>query len=149
MSALTATTFKYFFSGAYEELLRILEGQDCEKVTLVDDEACKSKLAMLRKLFVYLDLLVSVTRKNDKQAILAATIKYFGQFMTLFLGPCLTFLRAVIQRFPADVVSMIKMVQRSTRQIQSLCAHVKVTKETATLAHVPKIRKQLEQLIYH
>ena len=119
-----------------------------DEILLVDDTKCEEQLSVLRRLFTLLEMLVLVTRKNDKQTILTTTLKFFNVFMTLFLGPCLKFLRNVLQRFPAEVVSIIKTVQRSTRQVQSLCAHAKATKDSATLAHVPRIKKQLEQLIY-
>lgn len=146
--ALNGVTFKYFFVAANEELIRIIEALKLEEVLLVDDSKCKEQLDVLRRLFTLLEILVSVTRKNDKQAILTATLRYFSQFMTIFLGPCMSFLKKILQRFPSDVVSIIKTVQRSTRQIQSLCAHAKATKDSATLSHVPRIKKQLEQLIY-
>jgi len=132
-------TFKLYFIAANEELLRAIENLKLDEILLVDDAKCEEQLSVLRRLFTLLEMLVLVTRKNDK---------FFNVFMTLFLGPCLKFLRNVLQRFPAEVVSIIKTVQRSTRQVQSLCAHAKATKDSATLAHVPRIKKQLEQLIY-
>ena len=141
-------TFKLYFTAANEELLRAIENLKLDEILLVDDTKCEEQLSVLRRLFTLLEMLVLVTRKNDKQTILTTTLKFFNVFMTLFLGPCLKFLRNVLQRFPAEVVSIIKTVQRSTRQVQSLCAHAKATKDSATLAHVPRIKKQLEQLIY-
>ena len=141
-------TFKLYFIAANEELLRAIENLKLDEILLVDDAKCEEQLSVLRRLFTLLEMLVLVTRKNDKQTILTTTLKFFNVFMTLFLGPCLKFLRNVLQRFPAEVVSIIKTVQRSTRQVQSLCAHAKATKDSATLAHVPRIKRQLEQLIY-
>ena len=130
-------TFKLYFTAANEELLRAIENLKLDEILLVDDTKCEEQLSVLRRLFTLLEMLVLVTRKNDKQTILTTTLKFFN-----------VFLRNVLQRFPAEVVSIIKTVQRSTRQVQSLCAHAKATKDSATLAHVPRIKKQLEQLIY-
>lgn len=103
-------TFKLYFTAANEELLRAIENLKLDEILLVDDTKCEEQLSVLRRLFTLLEMLVLVTRKNDKQTILTTTLKFFNVFMTLFLGPCLKFLRNVLQRFPAGVVSIIKTV---------------------------------------
>lgn len=145
---LTKEDFVYFFTPVCDELLRMIEMVKVEEVMLVDDTACQAMLAELKHLFVLLEVVVTITKKNDKQAILVYIVKSFGQFMTFFLGPCWGVLKQLLARFTSEIMVLIKIVQRCTRQIQSLCAHAKVTKDSSILTYVPKIKKQLEQMIY-
>ena len=119
-----------------------------ETVLQVDETACRAKLQELSQSFSLLESLVSVTKKNETPAVLSDTIRFFGQFLSYFLGPCWAFLKSLLVSMGGEVVFAVKIVQRSTRQIQSLCAHAKITRNSAILAYVPKIKKQLEQLIY-
>lgn len=145
---LTKEDFVYFFTAVCDELLRMIESVKVEEVLLVDDDACKALLSELKHLFVLLEVVVTITKKNDRQAVLVYTVKCFGQFMTFFLGPCWGVLKQLLVRFTSEIMVLIKIVQRCTRQIQSLCAHAKVTKDSSILTYVPKIKKQLEQMIY-
>ena len=145
---LTKEDFVYFFTAVCDELLRMIESVKVEEVLLVDDDACKALLSELKHLFVLLEVVVTITKKNGRQAVLVYTVKCFGQFMTFFLGPCWGVLKQLLVRFTSEIMVLIKIVQRCTRQIQSLCAHAKVTKDSSILTYVPKIKKQLEQMIY-
>lgn len=58
------------------------------------------------------------------------------------------FLTKLLVRFSSEVVFIVKIIQRCTRQIQSLCAHAKIVKDASMMTFVPKIKKQLEQMIY-
>lgn len=123
---LTKEDFVYFFTAVCDELLRMIESVKVEEVLLVDDDACKALLSKLKHLFVLLEVVVTITKKNDRQAVLVYTVKCFGQFMTFFLGPCWGVLKQLLVRFTSEIMVLIKIVQRCTRQIQSLCAHAKV-----------------------
>lgn len=92
--------------------------------------------------------MVTVTKRNEKQNILTCTIKNFGLFMSFFLERCWMFLTKLLVRFSSEVVFIVKIIQRCTRQIQSLCAHAKIVKDASMMSFVPKIKKQLEQMIY-
>ena len=148
IKTLTSDSFAGFFVSVCDELVQSIEGLKVNEVLLVDDDACQAMLTEMKKHFALLEVVVSITKKNDKQAILVHIVKCFGQFMTFFLGPCWSFLKKLLTRFTSDIMILIKIVQRCTRQIQSLCAHAKVTKESSILTYVPKIKKQLEQMIY-
>ena len=148
LASLAGDTFRWFFQAACGEFLRILSELRVETVLLVDEAACRAKLQELSRAFSLLESLVSVTKKNDSPAVLSDTIRFFGQFLSFFLGPCWAFLQRLLVSMAGEVVFAVKTVQRSTRQIQSLCAHAKLTRNSAVLAYVPKIKKQLERLIY-
>lgn len=145
---ITKESFRYFFASAFSELVRVIVSLDVAKTVLISDEECQEALDHIKRLFAMLEVLVTVTKRNDKQSILSCTIKQFGQFLTFFLDSCWSFLTKLLSRFASDVVFIVKIIQRCTRQIQSLCAHAKIVKDSSMLAYVPKVKKQLEQMIY-
>ena len=128
--------------------MNVITSIQVEETLIVSDEDCQTMLERLKRLFTLLEVLVTVTKRNEKQTILSCTIKNFGTFMTFFLDRCWSFLTKLLSRFSSEVVFTVKIVQRCTRQIQSLCAHAKIVKDSSMLAYVPKIKKQLEQMIY-
>lgn len=144
---LTKETFRYVFSSVFSELIRVIVNLDFEE-KLLSEEECGATLAILKRLLTLMEVMVTITKKNDKQMILSCTIKHFGQFMSFFLDVCWKFLTKLLVRFASEVVFVVKIIQRCTRQIQSLCAHAKIVKDGSMLSYVPKIKKQLEQLIY-
>ena len=140
--SLTAGTFPAYYNAASEAAVSVLESLE-----LAGNEETAGVEA-LRRVLSLEELLVSVTRRNASAGILAGTLRSFVPFMAVFLGPCAAFLRGVLKRHPSEAVAAIKTLQRSTRQVQSLCAHAKMAREATALRHVPKVKKQLEQVIY-
>ena len=145
---ITKDSFRYFFASSFAECIRVIVNMNISETVLISDENCRLVLDRIKRLFALLEVLVTVTKKNDKQVVLNCTIKNFGQFLTFFLDTCWGFLTKLLARFSSDVVFVVKIIQRCTRQIQSLCAHAKIVKDSSMLAYVPKVKKQLEQLIY-
>ena len=140
--SLTAGTFLAYYNAASEATVSVLESLE-----LAGNEETAGVEA-LRRVLSLEELLVSVTRRNASAGVLAGTLRSFVPFMSVFLGPCATYLRGVLKNHPSEAVAAIKTLQRSTRQVQSLCAHAKMTREATALRHVPKVKKQLEQVIY-
>lgn len=140
--SLTAGTFLAYYNAASETAVSVLESLE-----LAGNEETAGVEA-LRRVLSLEELLVSVTRRNASAGVLAGTLRSFVAFMSVFLGPCASYLRGVLTRRPSEAVAAIKTLQRSTRQVQSLCAHAKMTREAMALRHVPRVKKQLEQVIY-
>ena len=140
--SLTAGTFLAYYNAASEAAVSVLESLE-----LAGNEETAGVEA-LRRVLSLEELLVSVTRRNASAGVLAGTLRSFVAFMSVFLGPCASYLRGVLTRRPSEAVAAIKTLQRSTRQVQSLCAHAKMTREAMALRHVPRVKKQLEQVIY-
>ena len=140
--SLTAGTFLAYYNAASETAVSVLESLE-----LAGNEETAGVEA-LRRMLSLEELLVSVTRRNASAGVLAGTLRSFVAFMSVFLGPCASYLRGVLTRRPSEAVAAIKTLQRSTRQVQSLCAHAKMTREAMALRHVPRVKKQLEQVIY-
>ena len=147
-ATLSNETFRWFYQSCWEELHRLFTRQDIVHIDSSTETLFPNGCKSLSDLFALLETLVSITKRNETQGILIDTVRGFGQFMTFFLGPCWTYLKKVLSETPNEVIIAIKIVQRSTRQMQSLCAHAKVTRDSALLPYVPKVKKQLEQMIY-
>ena len=147
-ASLDFNTFHLYFTAVCEELLRKIDEANETKVMLISEDECQHFLDHTQHLFALMEILVIMTKKNDKQVILACVIRFMDQFMSLFLDTYLPLLMKLLSRFNRSVMLIIKTVQRCTRQTQSLCSHAKITMDLPLINHVPKIKKLLEQFIY-
>jgi hypothetical protein len=82
------------------------------------------------------------------RAVLLAGLKQGRLFLDRFERHCVPVLEACFLSHSDSVIAILKTVQVSTRALQNLCGHSKVSRDLALTAHVPPLRRVLETLIF-
>lgn len=83
------------------------------------------------------------TRNN-----LAAFFKKSIPVLKLFLSQGIPILELEFKDQTREVLEILKILQQSTRFLQSLCCHTRLKKDTALMSKVPYMRQLLETLLY-
>jgi Fanconi anemia group D2 protein len=92
--------------------------------------------------------LVSYIKKNHKRVILSVVLRYGRGFIDLFVKKVLPFMDESFKLHRDVILIIFKDFQNATRNIQTLCTHVKVVKDTMLAALVPAVKKSLEIVIF-
>nr|CAG8583464.1 7085_t:CDS:10 [Entrophospora candida] len=140
---LTKDTFPHFYKALSISLVDTLrEYDDCKFDT--NDEI----LLHLAKIVECWKELVNVIKSNHNRVILSIALKYGRNFIDLFLKKILPFMDSNFKSHRNDIVIIFKNFQSSSRSIQALCNHVKVTRDTLLAKFVPLVKKSLEIVIF-
>ncbi|OQR98194.1 hypothetical protein ACHHYP_09056 [Achlya hypogyna] len=91
--------------------------------------------------------LVGLTKSFQSGPIVATVLKHASGFIENVLG-AMPFFEAQFRGHSARILKILIEVQGGTRKLQILCAHGKSTLDATAAAHVPKMKKLLERLIY-
>ncbi|KAK8808482.1 hypothetical protein WA158_008383 [Blastocystis sp. Blastoise] len=97
---------------------------------------------------VSIDGIIAFTKKFDHKVIISSSLRYYTQFISLFLSHSLPILSSLFPRDQKTVISIIRSMQKSTRQVQALCSHSKVVKDTSMSVYIPKLKKYLESYLF-
>eukprot|EP00750_Incisomonas_marina_P032738 INCI9329.1.p1 GENE.INCI9329.1~~INCI9329.1.p1 ORF type:complete len:1550 (-),score=319.15 INCI9329.1:151-4800(-) len=139
---LTPKTFHIYFSSLMKGVVNCfaaLRFNDSDEVT---DTVAEAKRVVL--CFTKLATLSRVVEHN--RAIVVAILVHGKKFMQLFIAK-LGFFQ---EHFPAaqhEILSLLKQLQKSTRQMQALCAHGKVARDMTMAGKVPVMKRILEEFI--
>lgn len=68
--------------------------------------------------------------------------------LKLFLSQGMPILELQLKNETQEVLEILKILQQSTRFLQTLCCHSRLKKDTALMSKVPFVRQLLETLIY-
>ena len=113
-----------------------------------DPEEAARLLDGLHKLVSSFESLVKCTKHFESEAVLTVALKASAEFLTLFNARALPFISANFLSVYAEAVALIKHVQPSTRLLQTHCTSVKQRMATGAAAAIPKLKRQLEELIF-
>ena len=113
-----------------------------------DPEEAAQLLEGLHKLVTAFESLVKCTKHFESEAVLTVALKASAEFLTLFNARALPFISANFLSVYTEAVALIKHVQPSTRLLQTHCMTVKQRMATGAAAAIPKLKRQLEELIF-
>ncbi|EQC41967.1 hypothetical protein SDRG_00816 [Saprolegnia diclina VS20] len=91
--------------------------------------------------------LVGLTKSFQSGPIIATVLKHASGFIENLLG-AMPFFEAHFRSHSSRILKIMLEVQGGTRKLQILCAHGKSTLDASAAAHVPKMKKLLERVIY-
>ncbi|KDO32524.1 hypothetical protein SPRG_03001 [Saprolegnia parasitica CBS 223.65] len=91
--------------------------------------------------------LVGLTKSFQSGPIIATVLKHASGFIENLLG-AMPFFEAHFRSHSQRILKIMLEVQGGTRKLQILCAHGKSTLDASAAAHVPKMKKLLERVIY-
>ncbi|CAN8001245.1 unnamed protein product [Ixodes hexagonus] len=92
--------------------------------------------------------LVSVVKKSSVRNNLSVCLKFGRLFLESFLRNGMPLLDSLFKSQHADVQSLLKNLQQSTRYLQHICSHSKVVKDVGLTGQVPAVRKTLELFVF-
>ncbi|KAK7493947.1 hypothetical protein BaRGS_00014829, partial [Batillaria attramentaria] len=90
---------------------------------------------------------VSVVKEINSRAGIAACLKSGRQFVEVFLQRGMPVLDATFTSHSADVQSLLRTLQQSTRALQNMCGHAKRTQDVSQVNQVPVLKRALERLV--
>ncbi|CAL4083670.1 unnamed protein product, partial [Meganyctiphanes norvegica] len=73
---------------------------------------------------------------------------YSRIFLELFLRLGMPIMDRCLRQHNSEVQTLMKNLQGSTRFIQNVCIHSKVSKDTSLTRYVPLLKRSLEMLVY-
>ncbi|RIA85935.1 Fanconi anaemia protein FANCD2 [Glomus cerebriforme] len=134
-------TFQYFYKALSIELIETLREFKMNGTT-------EEILLQFTGMVYCWQRLVSFIKKNHKRVILSVVLRYGRGFIDLFVKKMLPFMDESFKLHRDVTLTIFKDFQSATRNIQTLCTHVKVAKETMLAAMVPAVKKSLEIVIF-
>lgn len=106
------------------------------------------QLASWKDVVTILKYMSDIAKRLDNRNILSAFFKKSLPILRLFISQGMPLIELSFKNKTPEVLEIIKLLQQSTRFLQTLCCHSRLKKDTALMAKVPHMRKMLETLIY-
>ena len=143
-STLIFQTFPVYYSKVFAHLTpcwrKIIN--DCiaaGDLSGFDDE--KTVIDVLNKLIKCFNLLINITKgENIKRPVLLIALREGRIFMDEFIKTC-KYLHGLFSTHQSEVIKMLSLLQKSTRQLQYICAHGKQNRDSTLAQEGPKIKK--------
>ncbi|CAK8676752.1 unnamed protein product [Clavelina lepadiformis] len=95
-----------------------------------------------------LDLLIKVLKSFSSRSMLSPALKYARATVESFLRNGILMCEVTFREHQDDVISLLKKVQLSTRQLQHLACHSKISKDSSLTNHVPALKRCLETFLF-
>lgn len=89
-----------------------------------------------------------IAKTHENRNNLAAFFKKSIPVLKLFMSQGIPILEIQFKNENQEVLEILKILQQSTRFLQSLCCHSRLKKDTVLMSKVPHMRQLLETLIY-
>ncbi|KAJ7316644.1 hypothetical protein JRQ81_002806 [Phrynocephalus forsythii] len=112
------------------------------------NEAQQEKLLQWNMAVRDFHILVNLVKVFDSRPVLSVCLKYGRLFVETFLKHGMPLLDCSFKKHRADVQSLLKTLQLSTRQLHHMCGHSKIHQDTGLTSHVPLLKKSLELFVY-
>ncbi|KAK8782009.1 hypothetical protein V5799_016651 [Amblyomma americanum] len=143
---LDKSTLNVYYKTMFSNLADGVQSLSAKAVT--DQE---EKLKQLEKWTLAIDIfhkLVEVAKKSSVRKNLSICLKFGRQFLESFLRNAMPLLDSLFKSQPAEVQTLLKNLQQSTRYLQHICSHSKLVKDVALTGQVPAVRKTLEGFVF-
>ena len=114
----------------------------------VDPGDVRDTLARLHPLVASFVQLVSATRHFGDATVLGIAIKASADFLANFNKDALPFISTHFVAISTEAQALLKAIQPATRLLQTHCASVKQSLSTSAASYVPKLKREIEQLIF-
>ncbi|CAG9782748.1 unnamed protein product [Diatraea saccharalis] len=105
-------------------------------------------LGLWKDVAIILKNMSDIAKTLENRNNLAAFFKKSVPVLKLFLSQGIPILELQLKNETEEVLEILKILQQSTRFLQSLCCHSRLKNNTVLMSQVPYIRQLLETLIY-
>ncbi|KAJ2943939.1 hypothetical protein O0L34_g8262 [Tuta absoluta] len=146
----TLTSFKSINKGNFPILYRNLGTalHESTKSRLEKGLINCEHLVLWKDVATTLKHMSDIAKTLETRNNLAAFFKKSLPVLKLFLSQGVPILELQFKDETQEVLEILKILQQSTRFLQSLCCHSRLKKDTALMSKVPYMRQLLETLIY-
>ncbi|XP_053600894.1 Fanconi anemia group D2 protein [Plodia interpunctella] len=105
-------------------------------------------LTLWKDVAVILKHMSDIAKTLESRNSLSAFFKKSLPILKLFMSQGIPILEIQLKTETEEVLEILKILQQSTRFLQSLCCHSRLKKDTVLMSKVPYMRELLETLIY-
>lgn len=133
--------FHVLFKGVCQALLERLK---VEIQSLANNE----HLTLWKTVTKSLEQLISIVKCKESRGNFLSFFKKTHGILKIFLNKGIPMLQIMLKSNPNEVIGILKSIQITTRFLQNLCCHSKLTKDAALIKFVPHCKCTLETIIY-
>lgn len=105
-------------------------------------------LEIWKDVVMTLKYMSDIAKTLDSRNNLSAFFKKSLPVLKLFMSQGMPILELQFKNDTQEVLEILKILQQSTRFLQSLCCHSRLKKDSALMSKVPLMRQLLETLLY-
>ncbi|XP_066393357.1 uncharacterized protein [Miscanthus floridulus] len=91
--------------------------------------------------------LIGLCKAHEKVSMHAMAVKHGGKFIDTFLK-AFSFLETHFEQHNGTIVKMLRLLQKATRIIQSICSDAKGNKRTMITSKVPPAKRSMERFLF-
>ncbi|CAM9771375.1 unnamed protein product [Hapterophycus canaliculatus] len=146
---LTAASFSHFYTALLQALLSCWK--DRTNFTARANLPTDAILMRTERMVLMFRLLVLFTKGNPtlaRRLVLVSALREGKKIMQVFLKSAMSALEKAFHSNQDDVFVIVKDLQQTTRQLQTLCAHGKAVGDASMSKEAPAVKKLLEEFIF-
>lgn len=146
----TLQSFKCINKGNFPILYRNLGTAlyEATKTRLSKGLTNSEHLGLWKEVATTLKYMSEIAKTLETRNNLTAFFKKSIPVLKLFLSQGIPILELQFKNETQEVLEILKILQQSTRFLQTLCCHSRLKKDTALMSKVPYMRQLLETLLY-
>ncbi|XP_022805734.1 Fanconi anemia group D2 protein-like [Stylophora pistillata] len=146
---LTRSSLPCYYRAMMEELIGHLKQTHSVPLKKTDSpESHNERLVKLNISVRLFHILINLVKAFDQRSMIGASLKFGRLFVDTFLKLGMPVLDSMLRTHKDDINGMLKNLQQSTRSLQHICGHSKVTKDLSLTNHVPAVKKCLETFVF-
>lgn len=142
----TVATFPLYYGAVFEAACSLFVALPCKKD--MSGTAALRTLSTAAEIAKVIYDCLQLTKKATDRAVLIATLKHAKPYVECVQKKWMAFLGTAICTHTDEVARFLKHFQNSTRQIQNICAHGKVVRDSMMMKFVPALKRGMEAVIY-
>lgn len=146
---LTRSSLPCYYRAMMEELIGNLKQTHSVPLKKTESPECHNERLVKLNISVRLfHILINLVKAFDQRSMIGASLKFGRLFLDTFLKLGMPVLDLMFRTHKDDINGMLKNLQQSTRSLQHICGHSKVTKDLSLTNHVPAVKKCLETFVF-
>ncbi|XP_057379729.1 Fanconi anemia group D2 protein-like [Daphnia carinata] len=138
-------TFTFYFRAAFVALVenvKKIPGPGASPTSLRETFKTWEKVVFL------LNQLVETVKTNDKRSILISCLKHGRLVIEFFYKLAMPLLDKQFKNIKEESQELLKNLQKSTRMLQNVCNHAKISSDQTLAANIPAMTRIREAIFY-
>lgn len=138
-------TFSFYFRASFIALVENVKKIPSPAAT---PRSVKATFKTWEKVVSLLNQLVETVKTNDKRSILISCLKYGRSVIEVFYKSAMPLLDKEFKNIKEESQELLKNLQKSTRTLQNVCNHAKISSDQTLAANIPAMTRIREALFY-
>lgn len=138
-------TFTFYFRAAFVALV-----ENVKKIPGpgASPRSVKETFKTWEKVVYLLNQLVETVKTNDKRGILISCLKHGRLVIEFFYKSAMPLLDKQFKNIKEESQELLKNLQKSTRTLQNVCNHAKISSDQTLAANIPAMTRIREAIFY-